>query len=144
MRMRQFKSRQPPAETSIKPQEYKPDPEVSLKHDDLYARAWEYDYEQPIVDAENNDATPRNPLEFQIQTDIPTEETRNTPGTTHECCPEIFPQTDEVSDITHMYPHMEPDVESRSEQPQSSPTNLRSSKYKLRHNPKPNCNDDYR
>ena len=39
---------------------------------------------------------------------------------------------------------MEPDVESSSEQPENSPTNPRSSKYNLRHNPKPNCNDDYR
>ena len=43
MRMRQFTPRQPPADIRITPQEYKPDPDVSLKHDDLYARAWEYD-----------------------------------------------------------------------------------------------------
>ena len=43
MRMRQFTPRQPPADTQIKPQEDKPDPEVILKHGDLYARAWEYD-----------------------------------------------------------------------------------------------------
>ena len=48
---------------------------------------------------------------------------RNTPGATHECSPEIFPQTDEVSDVTDTYPHMEPDVESSSEQPENSPTN---------------------
>ena len=28
--------------------------------------------------------------------------------------------------------------------PEPSPTNPRSEKYNLRHNPKPNCNDDYR
>ena len=35
MRMRQFTSRQPPADITVKPQEYKSDPEVSLHHDDL-------------------------------------------------------------------------------------------------------------
>ena len=60
MRMRQFTPHQPPADIRVKPQEYKPDPEVSLKHDDLYARAWEYDYEQPIFDAENNNRVPTN------------------------------------------------------------------------------------
>ena len=35
MRMRQFTPRQPPADTLVKPQGYKPDSEVSLKHDDL-------------------------------------------------------------------------------------------------------------
>ena len=35
MRMRQFPPRQPPADIRITPQEYKPDLEVSLKHQDL-------------------------------------------------------------------------------------------------------------
>ena len=51
MRMRQFTPRQPPGEKEITPQEWKPDPEVSFNRDDLYARAWECDYEQPIFDA---------------------------------------------------------------------------------------------
>ena len=59
MRMRQFTPRQPPADITIKPQEYKSDPEMSLNHDDLYARAWKYDFEQPNFDAENdNDGKP--------------------------------------------------------------------------------------
>ena len=41
MRMRQFTSRQPPADIRITPQEHKPDPEKGLKHDGLYARARE-------------------------------------------------------------------------------------------------------
>ena len=69
---------------------------------------------------------------------------RNTPGTRHECYPEIFAQTDEVSDLTDTYPHMEPDVEASSEKPENSPTNPRSSKYNLRQKSKPNCNHDYR
>ena len=143
-RMRQFTPRQPPADIPVKPQEYKSDPELSLNHDDIYARAWEYHYEQPILDAENNNAAPPNPPEIPVKSDFSTEEIRNTPGNTHECSPETFPHADGVSDVTHTYPHMEPDVESSSEQPGNSPTNPRSSKYNLRHNPKPNCNDDYR
>ena len=69
---------------------------------------------------------------------------KNTPGAAHECSLEIFAQTDEVSDVTDTYPHMEPDVEPSSQQPESSPTNPRSSKYNLCRNPKPNCNDGYR
>ena len=68
---------------------------------------------------------------------------RNTPEATHECSPETFPHRDEIIDVTDTYLHMEPDVESSSEQPENSPTNPRSSKYNLRHNLKPNCNDDY-
>ena len=60
MRLRRFTPRETPADKRVKPQEYKPDPEVSLNHDDLYARAWEIDYEQPIFDAENKNAAPPN------------------------------------------------------------------------------------
>ena len=141
MRMRQFTPRQPQADIPVKPQEYKSDPEVSLNHDDLHARAWEYDYEQPIFDAENNNSAPPNPQEIGNEK---TEEMRNTPGATHECSPEISPRTDGITDVTDTYPHMEPDVESNLEQPAKIPTNPRSSKYNLRHSPKPNCNDDYR
>ena len=142
--MCQFTPRQSPADIPIRPQEFKPDPDVSLKHDDLYAGAREYDYEQPVFEAENNNAAPPSPHKIPIQSDFPTEEMKSTPGTTHECFPEIFPQTDKVSDVTDTYPHMEPNVGPTSEQPGNSPTNPCSSKYILRHNPKPNCNDDYR
>ena len=106
---------------------------MSFKDDDLYARAWECDYEQLIFDAENNNATPTNSTEIPIQTDLSTEEMRNTPGTTHECSPEKFPQTEEICDVTDTYLDMEPDVEIGSEQPNNSSSNPRSSKYNLRH-----------
>ena len=144
MRMRQFTPRQPPADIAVKPQEYNSDPEVSLHQDDLYARAWEYDFEQPIFDAENDKAAPPNIREIPLQSDYSTEEKRNTPGNPHVCSPEIFPCPDEVSDVTDTCPPMEPDVDSNPEQPENSPTNPRSSKYNLRQHPKPKCNDDYR
>ena len=142
--MRQFTPRQPPADITVKPQEYKSDPEVSLNHDDLYARAWECKYEQPIFDADNDNAAPPNPREIPEQSDFSTEETRNTPGNPHVCSPDTLPNTNELGDVTDTCPLMQPDAETSSEQPQNSPTNPRSSKYNLRHNPKPNCNDDYR
>ena len=144
MRMRPFTPRQPPADIRVKPQEYKADPEVSLNQDELNARAWEYDYGQPIFDAENNNMAPPNSQKIPVHSDFSTEEMRNTPRTKHDCSPEIFLQTDEVSDVTDTYPHMIPDVEISSEQPENRPTNPRSFKYHLRHNPKSNCNGDYR
>ena len=137
MRMRQFTPRQPLADITVKPQEYKSDPEVTLHHDDLYAKAWEYDFEQPIFDAENDKAAPPNLQEIPLQFDYSTEETRNTPGDPHVCSPEINPCTDELSDVTDTCPHMEPDVESSSEQPENGPNNPRSSKYNCRYKPKP-------
>ena len=144
MRMRQFTPRQPPADITVKPHEYKFDPEVSLYHDDLYARAWEYDFEQPIFDAENDNETPPNQREIPVRSDFSTKEMRNTQGTTHECSPENFPPKDDTSDVADTHTHMEPDVGTSLGQQENSPSNPRSSKYNLRHNPKPNCNDDYR
>ena len=40
MRMRQFTPHHPPADIRVNPHEYKPDPEMIINHDDLYARAW--------------------------------------------------------------------------------------------------------
>ena len=142
--MRQFTPHQPPADITVKPQEYKSDPKVSLHHDDLYARAWEYDFEQPIFDAKNDKTAPPNLQEFPLQSNYSTEEMRKTPGNPHVCSPEIFPCTDKVSDVTDTCPHMEPDVESNSEHTENCPTNPHSSNYNLRHNSKANCNDDDR
>ena len=41
MRLRQFTPRQPIPDTPVTPRKCHPDPEVIIKHDDLYARAWE-------------------------------------------------------------------------------------------------------
>ena len=66
IRMRQFTPRQPPADITVKRQDYKSDPEVDINHDDLYARAWEYDFEQPIFDAQNDNAVPPNQREIPV------------------------------------------------------------------------------
>ena len=130
--MRLFTRGQPPADITAKLQEYESDPEVSLYHDNLYARAWEYDFQQPVFDAENDNAAPPNLQEFPLQSDYSTEELRNTPGEPHVCSPENFPDTGEVNDVTDTCLHMEPNVETSSEQPENSSTNPSSSKYNLR------------
>ena len=137
-------TRQPPPDIRFTPQEWKPNSELSLKHDDLYARAWEYDDEKPTFDADKNNAAPPKSPEIPIQFDLSTEETQNTPRTAQECSPEVFSQTEQLCDVTDTYPEMELDEETSSEQPNNSSTDPRSSKYNLRHNPKPYCNDDYR
>ena len=68
----------------------------------------------------------------------------STPGIIRENSPEIIPQTDGSYDGTDTDHNMEPNADTSVEQPDLTPTNPRSSKYGLRHNPKPKCNDDYR
>ena len=70
MKMRQSTPSQPPVDTPVTPQGYNTDPEVSLNHDDLFAKAWEFDFEQPIFDAENNNAASPNPQEIPVQSNF--------------------------------------------------------------------------
>ena len=69
---------------------------------------------------------------------------RSTPGTKPGNSPEIIPQPDTTYDGRDMDHDTQPDEDTTVEQLDPTPTNPRRSKYDLRHNPKPNCNDDYR
>jgi len=144
MRLRSFTPRQPIPDVQTTQQEWKPDPEVTIKHDDLYARAWESDYETPFCDNSQHEPDCNNLPEIPVTHDLPHAETCTTPGTIQEDSPEILPYTDEIGDGTDTDHYMEPDAETSSEQISPTDTNPRSTKYDLRHNPKPNCNDDYR
>ena len=115
MRMHQFTPRQSPPDTRITPHERKPDLEVSLKHDDLYARAWECENEKPFFDAENENLTPPTSPEGPVQFDLSNDETKNKPATPHECPREIFPEKEQFYDVTDTYPNKEPDMETSSE-----------------------------
>ena len=92
MQMRQCTPRQPPADIRITPQEWKPDPEVSLKHYDLYARSWECDYERPNFDAENNNVTPPTSTETPVQSVFSNEQKKVTTRTAHESSQKFFPK----------------------------------------------------
>ena len=69
---------------------------------------------------------------------------RSTSGTARESSPEIIHQVDNSYDRTATDHYMQPDAETSVEQIDLTPANSRSSKYDLRYNPRPNCNDDYR
>ena len=100
MQKRQFAHRQPLPGILITPQEWKPDPEVSIIHDDLYAKTWEREYEKPIFEAKKDNATPPNSPELAVHSDSSTEETWNTPGTARGCSREVFPRTEQWCDVT--------------------------------------------
>ena len=68
----------------------------------------------------------------------------STPGTIRETFPETILQTDRSYDGTDTDHYMQHDADTSLGQPDPTPINPSSSKYDLRENPKPNCNDDYR
>ena len=124
--------------------EWQPDPEVVITHDDLYARAWECENDEPIFDSDNNNLAVPNPPEITVRSEQTADELRNTPGIKPENSPEIIPQPDKSYDGRDVDRDTQPDADTSVEQLYPMPTNPGSSKYDLRHNPKPNCNDDYR
>ena len=144
MRLRQFKTRQPIPDTPVTPREWQPDPQVIIKHDDLYARAWECEYDKPIFDSDRDNLVSPNSPEVTVRSGEATDETRSTPGTIQVDSSDILPHAVEIDDGTDTDHHMQPDADNSVEQIYPTPTNPRSSKYDLRHNPRPNCNDDYR
>ena len=144
MRLRQFTTRQTIPDTLVTPREWQPDPEVIIKHDDLYARAWECEYDKPIFDSDCDNMVIPNSPEISVRPEEAADETRSTPGTIQEDSSEILPHTDDIDDGTDTDHYMQPDADTSVEQIDPTPTNNRSSKNDLRHNPRTNCNDDYR
>ena len=136
--------RQPIPNLQTTSHEWKPDLEVIIKYDDLYARAWESEYETPIFDNGQHEPDSGNSPEVAVRHDLPKDETCTIPGTIQEDSPDILPHSDETSDGTDTDHYMEPDAEVNVEP--FSPTNInpRSTRYDLRHNPAPICNDDDR
>ena len=75
MRLRLFAPRQPIPDIQTTSQEGKLDPEVIIKHDDLYARAWESDYETPIFDNGQHEPDHDNSPEITVRHDLANDET---------------------------------------------------------------------
>ena len=144
MRLRHFTPRQPISDIPVTQREWQPDPEVVITHDDLYARAWECEYDEPIFDSDYNNLASPSPPEITIRSEQAADETRSTPGIIREKSPRNTPQPDGSYDERNVDHDTQPDADTSVEQLDPMPTNPRSSKYDLRHNPKPDCNDDYR
>ena len=99
MQLHQFTPRQLLLGIRITPQEWKPNPDVSIRHDNLDARTWEREYRRPLSDAANDNATPPNSPEIAVQSDLSFDETSNTPGTARESSQEIFPKSNRYKSI---------------------------------------------
>ena len=85
-----------------------------------------------------------NSHETAVWFELAADETGTIPSTIREISPKVFPQAYQSCDWIDKDDYMEPDSDLRLERPSPTPTNPRSTKYDLRHNPKLNCNDDSR
>ena len=67
MRLRQITPCQLIPDIQITTREWKPDPEVIIKHDDLYARAWEWEYEKLIFESDYKKLVAPNSTEMKVR-----------------------------------------------------------------------------
>ena len=67
MALRQFTHQQFRPDVEITPQQWEPDMVVSVKHDDLYARAWEGEYERPIYDTDYENAMTASSIKLAVK-----------------------------------------------------------------------------
>ena len=88
-------------------------------------------------------AKPDSP-DYKIRYSSAVDETCNPPRTPRQILTDNFPPADGICDRGDTYSNMEPVAKLSSEQSNATPTNPRSTKYNLRHNLQPTCNDDYR
>ena len=123
MRLRQFTPRQPLPDVPVTQREWQPDPEVVITHDDLYARAWECEYDEPIFDSDYNNLATPSPPEITIRSEQTADEMRNTPGITPENPREIIPQPDGSPDGRDVDHNTQPDADMSVEQRDHMPTN---------------------
>ena len=128
MRPRQFTPRHPIPDTTVTPREWQPDPGFIIKHDDLYARAWECEYDKPILDSDCDNLVLPNSPEVTVRSGQAADEMRSTPGTIQEDSSDILPHSNEIDDGTDTDHHMEPDADNGLQQIDPTPTNPRSSK----------------
>ena len=91
MRLRQFTPRQPIPDIPVTPREWQPDPEIITKHDDLYARAWECEYDKPIFDSDSDNLVSPISPEVIVRSGEEVDATRSSPGTTQDDSSNIPP-----------------------------------------------------
>ena len=123
MTLPQFTPRQPIPDYQITLREWKSDLEVIIKHDDLYARAWECEYEKSFLDGNYNNQVTPNSHEISVPSEGAADKTSATPGTRGDSCPEKIPKADKSCGRTDTDHYMDPDADTSVEQPDPTPTN---------------------
>ena len=73
-------------------------PELTIKQDDLYARAWECEYDKPKFDSDYNNLVRPNSTEITIWSEEAADEMRSTPRTIQENFPGSIPETNRSYD----------------------------------------------
>ena len=80
MRLRPFQPRTPLQDIQSFPKDWRPDPDILITNEDLYARSWETDFGTPIFDADKENPTPQHEPEVIVDQTPNADDSSHTPG----------------------------------------------------------------
>ena len=100
MRLRQITPRQPIPDIPVTPREWQLDPETIIQHDDIYARAWECEYDKSKFDSDSDNVMSPNSLEVTVRSGEEADATWSTPGATQEDSSNIPPPPTQTKWLT--------------------------------------------
>ena len=152
IRIRPYVPDQRIPDVTVRSNEYLPDPDVKISHNEWYAVSWEMDFGKQIDEQE-----PLKNVETEQRTEI--QEVTNSDGNmsapkSTEDTNEVNPPSPDFSNLTtdvgdNPYIRRPPPIQSPPIPPNSPPTVIgynprKTGKYNLRPNPKPNTDPDFR
>ena len=151
IRIRPYVPEQRMPDFTVRPNEYLPDPDVKVLHNEWYAVSWEMDFGKQIGEHE----TSKVHVEIQKVTNTNDEAiTPQMPRNYIEGTNDVAPPSPDFSNLTtdvgdNPYIRRPPPIESPPIPPGSPPMNVgynprKTAKYNVRYNPKPNANPDFR
>ena len=143
-------------DVTVRANDYLPDPEVKVSHNEWYAVSWEMDFGKQIDEHETSESTRNNHhVEIREVTNAndgnttPQASNKNSEDTNDEAppSPDFSNLTTDVGDNPYIL--RPPPLESPPIPPRTPPTVVgynprQTAKYNLRPNPKPNANPDFR
>ena len=142
-------------DVTVRSNEYLPDPDVNVSHNEWYAVSWEMDFGKQLEEHETSKSTKNNQqVEIQEVTNMNDETTTpQMPRNNIEGTNDVAPPSPDFSNLTkdvgdNPYIHRLPPTESPPITPKSPPTVIgynprKTAKYNLRPNPKPNVDPDF-
>ena len=156
IRIRPYVPEQRLPDVTVRTNEYLPDPDVKVSHNEWYAVSWEMDFGKQIDEheatrsAENNQQIITQEVANTDDDTMTQQLSDNQNDDTHYVAPTSLDFSNLTTDVeVNPYICRPPPIESPPIPPKSPPTVVgynprKTAKYKLRPNPKPNANPDFR
>ena len=156
IRIRPYVPEQRLPDVTVRADNYLPDPDVKISHNEWYAVSWEMDFGKQIDvhESRDNESNHQQPVTQEVANTQDETATQQILDKEPEITDDKAPPSPDFSNLTtdvgdNPYIRRPPPIESPPIPPSSPPTTIgynprKIAKYNLRPNPKPNTNPDFR